>query len=238
MSANKVVEPEKGKNAFTCPRCGAYAKFDWLSLAAAMGVGGGMTQIIHEAAKCHHCGVLTLWAGEQVRRSILGGGGNSVSVHYAYRLVYPAKMTAPEAHVDLPQECADDFEEARQVLDLSPRASAALLRLVTEKLCRQICDVAVPGSSKGKSLNDLIGEMVARGLPATIQQALDSLRVIGNESVHPGKMDIKDNRDVALRLFGLVTVVVEQTITQPKKIAELYGTLPPEKVEGIAKRDN
>jgi hypothetical protein len=233
MSA-KVVEPAKGINAFTCPRCGAFAKFDWLQLGA-LGVGGGLALIKHEAARCHHCGVLTLWAAEEVQNPAINLKPLFQGVNY--RLVYPAKMTAPEAHADLPQECAADFEEARQVLDLSPRAAAALLRLVSEKLCRKICEDAKEGSSVNKSLNDLIKEMVSNGLPLTIQQALDALRIIGNESVHPGTMDIKDDRAIALRLFSLVEIVVEQKITQPKKIAEVYGKLPPDKVAGVAQRD-
>jgi hypothetical protein len=50
-------------------------------------------------------------------------------------------------------------------------------------------------------------------------------------------MDIKDDKATALRLFSLVGIVVEQQITQPKKIAEVYGKLPPIKVEGITNRD-
>jgi hypothetical protein len=83
----------------------------------------------------------------------------------------------------------------------------------------------------------MIRAMVSRGLPVTIPQALDSLRIIGNEAVHPGTMNIKDDKSTALRLFGLVEVVVEQTITQPKKIGELYGILPPDKVVGVVNRD-
>src|SRR6266404_348521 len=130
MSA-KVFEPAKGVNAFNCPRCGAFAKFDWYQLIGTI-PGGAASQIKHEGAKCQHCGVFTLWAAVEVSTS-------PQSIGYEYRLVYPAKMTAPQAHPDLPKECDGDFEEARQVLDLSPRVSAALLRLVAEKLCRRIC---------------------------------------------------------------------------------------------------
>jgi hypothetical protein len=43
----------------------------------------------------------------------------------------------------------------------------------------------------GKNLNTDIGNLVKEGLSVDIQQALDSLRVIGNESVHPGELDLK-----------------------------------------------
>jgi hypothetical protein len=152
-------------------------------------------------------------------------------------MVYPIATTAPAAPEDLPENCQADYGEARRVLDTSPRAAAALLRLVTEKLCRGVCEAAESGSSEGKMLYELIGQMVARGMPKTVQRALDTLRVVGNEGVHPGSMDARDDIDTARRLFGLVEVIVEQTITQPRKIAGLYGPRPTAAVPAISIRD-
>jgi hypothetical protein len=67
--------------------------------------------------------------------------------------------------------------------------------------------------------------------------ALDSVRVIGNEAVHPGQIDLRDTPEIAMSLFGLVNFIVEKMITEPKEIDAFYGALPATKLDQIAKRD-
>jgi Domain of unknown function (DUF4145) len=50
-----------------------------------------------------------------------------------------------------------------------------------------------------------VASLVRKGLSPVVQQALDAVRVIGNEAVHPETLDLKDDRDTATTLFGLVT---------------------------------
>jgi hypothetical protein len=90
---------------------------------------------------------------------------------------------------------------------------------------------------KGTDLNADIAALVKKGLPATIQKALDLVRVIGNEAVHPGSMDLRDDTATAIALFGLVNMIIQNQITHPKEIDSLYGSLPTAKVDGIKKRD-
>lgn len=75
------------------------------------------------------------------------------------------------------------------------------------------------------------------GLPAGVQRALDSVRVIGNEAVHPGQIDFSDTREVATTLFSLVNFIAEKMISEPKAIDAIYSKLPPEKLAAIKKRD-
>jgi hypothetical protein len=70
-----------------------------------------------------------------------------------------------------------------------------------------------------------------------VQQALDVLRIVGNEAVHPGQIDLRDNRETAESLFRLFNLIVDKMISEPKHIAEIYGSLPPEKLKGIEERD-
>ena len=93
------------------------------------------------------------------------------------------------------------------------------------------------GSEIGKNINDDIGKLVAKGLKPEIQRALDIVRVVGNEAVHPGTIDLRDDRDSASKLFGLVNRIAYDMITHPKEIAALYSELPPEKILAIEKRD-
>ncbi|WP_415663473.1 DUF4145 domain-containing protein [Vibrio taketomensis] len=51
-------------------------------------------------------------------------------------------------------------------------------------------------------MNNDIKELVSEGLSPKIQQALDSLRVVGNNAVHPGQINIDDNAEVAYKLLA------------------------------------
>ncbi|TMT87362.1 hypothetical protein E2L06_12515 [Haloterrigena sp. H1] len=46
-----------------------------------------------------------------------------------------------------------------------------------------------------------------------------------------------DDRDTALRLFELVNIIVEFTITKEKLIEEAYSEIPENKKDGIEQRD-
>jgi hypothetical protein len=100
-----------------------------------------------------------------------------------------------------------------------------------QKLCKVL-------GKQGANLNDDIRELVRDGLDKRIQQALDVVRVVGNNAVHPGTIDLQDNRDVASRLFRLVNMIADALITQPKQVGDLYASLVPETVQRqIEKRD-
>jgi hypothetical protein len=86
-------------------------------------------------------------------------------------------------------------------------------------------------------LNDNIGIMVKNGLDEKIQKSLDVLRVIGNNSIHPGQIDFEDSYNTAISLFELVNIIADSMIRQPKKIDEFYTSLPKEKLEGIDNRN-
>lgn len=152
-------------------------------------------------------------------------------VFLAGKVIAPTKSDAPGPAPDMPIDVSADFEEARQIFHLSPRGAAALLRLSIQKLCKDL------GSTQ-RDVNAAIGELVREGrISADLQKALDSVRVIGNEAVHPGVMDLRDDSDTALSLFHLVNFIVEKGISEPKRIATIYASLPPTKLASIAERD-
>ena len=111
------------------------------------------------------------------------------------------------------------YDEARRVGEESARSAAALLRVAVERICKHL-------GEGGKTLNDAIGALVKKGLGVDVQQALDVVRVIGNNAVHPGELDFNDTHDVCIQLFVLVNMIVDGLIVQPKTLSQLFGSLP------------
>jgi hypothetical protein len=85
--------------------------------------------------------------------------------------------------------------------------------------------------------NDDIKYLVEKGLPILVQQALDYCRVIGNNSVHPGEININDSPDIAATLFEMINFIVEDRIAKPKQIEAFYNGLPEGARKAIEKRD-
>jgi Domain of unknown function (DUF4145) len=212
--------PICSSSPFVCPYpdCRVYAQHHW-GIVDQLYVNYGVSRGSRE---CQEDRTVVLALCNSCRRE---------SVFVDGRLLYPLQSGAPAPAKDMPKDVISDFEEARQILPISPRGSAALLRLVVQKLLPHL------GASKPE-INAGIGELVANGtINMQLQQALDSVRVIGNESVHPGTMDMRDDEETALALFGLVNFVVQKAISEPKEIAEIYASLPANKLAGIEQRD-
>lgn len=149
--------------------------------------------------------------------------------------LYPQRdLSIPSPHPDMPEAVRIDYEEAYKVFSVSSRSAAALLRLAIQKLCQEL-------GEKGRNINDDIKSLVRKGLPEHIQQALDIVRVVGNESVHPGELNVQDDPALAHLLFGLVNEIIDDRIgkTKTKKlIRDVYETLPRSKLDGITARDH
>jgi len=257
----KYVQPSVEQTAFNCPHCDALAKQTWF--AAKADVVGNSSKVPglwteQDAAKntfdhienpadraetkalvnrlavgqpfldnenshhgywlanvhisrCFNCDKIALWVYE--------------------RMVWPATEDAPVANPDLPPDVRADFEEAGSILKLSPRGAAALLRLALQKLCAHL-------GQPGKKIDEDIAALVKAGLDKRVQQALDIVRVIGNNAVHPGKIDLNDDRSSAEKLFTLVNLVAEKMITEPKHVEEMYQSLPEGAREAIERRDS
>jgi hypothetical protein len=203
--------PELQKNAFTCPYCNAFAAMQWEQLM----VRSRLKPFF--IATCHRCIKDSLWIDEE------GYGGQF--------MVFPNSSVAPLPNEDLPPECLKDYLEARAIVEKSPRGAAALLRLCVQKL-------AVHLGGDGRNINDDIAHLVKNGLPVRVQQALDVVRVVGNNAVHPGEMNIDDQPKTALALFGLINLIVDNQISQPKHVANLFSELPGGAKNAIDKRDN
>lgn len=202
---------EYAAKQFNClhAECGVFAAQSWDTLKRVR-PGAGYRDTIIKSCKCNHCGRFSYWASEI--------------------LIYPADSTAPPVHENTPEACKADYEEARCIANASPRGAAALLRLAVQKLMVEL-------GEGGKNINGDIGSLVEKGLPIEIQQALDVCRVVGNNAVHPGEIDLKDTPETASALFDLFNVIIEDRIARVAKIKAAYVGLPKGIRDAIDKRD-
>lgn len=213
-------QPEHKKLAFDCPNCGVFSKQIWSTsitiYCTVVNPNGGKNGTQYEVkeistSRCEHCDQHSIWLNS--------------------KMIFPIEGGIEKPNEDMPIEVKEDYLEAKMIVNLSPRGAAALLRLALQKLC-------ISFGEKGKNINDDIKNLVKKGLPEAIQQALDSVRVIGNNAVHPGQIDLKDDYDTAYKMFGFLNVICDILITQPKKIKEFYEYKIPENLrQEIAKRD-
>ena len=146
-------------------------------------------------------------------------------------MVFPICSQIELPNENMPEDVKKIYIEARDVFDKSPRSSCALLRLGIQKLC----DNLVEGD---ENLNDKIGSLVRNGLSEKVQRALDIIRVIGNNAVHPGQISLEDNTEIAKALFKLMNIIVDQMITQVNEINDLYSILPSGVRDAIERRDS
>lgn len=209
------IPAKHGLDAFHCPHRGVYAHQEFVGAMRTMGGAGRLSSAITEidgysVSVCSRCNRALIW--------------------YRDTVVHPSFGSTPAPHPDMPADVAADYEEARLVSELSPRASAALLRLALQKLC-------VTLGQPGKQLDVDIGNLVAQGLDARIQRALDVLRITGNNAVHPGELNFEDGREIVAKLFTLLNTVVQSMITQPREINSLWDAMPEGARNAAERRD-
>lgn len=196
------------RSAFNCPHCNAYANQLWYDLH----FWNGARHPEVENSKicfCGHCKRYSIW--------------------HEWKMIYPEFSGIEPPNSDLDVDIQHDYLEAASIIQKSPRGAAALLRLAIQKLCIQL--------GEGENLNKAIANLVKRGLPVKVQQSLDALRVIGNEAIHPGELDLRDDIEIATSLFRLANFIAEKMITEPKEIEIIYGKIPETKKKQIEERD-
>ncbi|OGB94372.1 MAG: hypothetical protein A3H39_11120 [candidate division NC10 bacterium RIFCSPLOWO2_02_FULL_66_22] len=259
---NKSVPPSIKETAFDCPHCGAYTTQHWFEMCAEQLDREERTPFIPDEQsrkkvlsdkdipaemKAKMQDWFDQWMSGQVfleKRSqarYLYHEAHNVFLSQCYnchrfavwvhdRLLSPPARGGPQANPDLPDHIHRDYEEAQSIVHLSPRGAAALLRLCVQKLCVHL-------GERGKNLDDDIASLVKKGLNPLVQRSLDVVRVVGNEAVHPGVLDLKDDQDTANTLFTLVNLIVDQMVSHPKTVNAIYEKLPESKKAAIAARD-
>src|SRR5579875_604957 len=118
-----------GVPAFLCPLCQVHSQQTWVAALERLPNQIGPYNDLYWSI-CLNCQGRTIW--------------------YRQQLVAPVSSSAPPANPDMPADVMFDFEEARQIVHISPRAAAALLRLCVQKLTKEL-------GATGDNLNRDIG---------------------------------------------------------------------------------
>ena len=205
---------EKQRPSIKCPYCHIFSQMDVQEFhfnQEMVSLGGipHFTSSI-EVRRCIHCGGKFFYENGELK--------------------YPEPAFAvPEK--EMPEDVKILFEEAASISNRSPRAACALLRLAIEQLCNDLNVI-------GDNIDAKIASLVKRGLTEDLQKALDVVRVVGNNAVHPGQIyfDV-DDISTANMLFGLVNIITRRLISEPNSIQSFYNNLPKTIKEHVAKRD-
>jgi Domain of unknown function (DUF4145) len=204
---SKYYPPQYQAKQFHCIQCGVFAKQHWDILS--FGYHSSKESPI-SYCRCEHCGGRSYW--------------------YQTHMIVPAEAPVAPPHPDMPASIIEEYQEARSIFARSPRAAVALLRLAIQKLMSEL-------GEKGENINADIKSLVSKGLPVQVQQAFDFCRVVGNNAVHPGEINLNDTPEMGQHLFSMINFIIEDRITRPKQIAELYAQLPAPAREAVERRD-
>ncbi|MEZ4925557.1 MAG: DUF4145 domain-containing protein [Saprospiraceae bacterium] len=217
---SKEVIPQLGLRAFNCPKCGLLAEQVWSFRvevtyqkinASGKATHGHYFLPDYSFGKCTHCLYISIWHGQ--------------------KMIHPLVGNTPLPNDEMPDEVKKDYLEASSIVNLSPKSASAILRLAVHKLCVHL-------GEKGKNINEDVKSLITKGLPEKMQQAFESVRVIGDNAVYPGQIDIDDDPETAYKLFGFINIIVDMLITQPKKIDQFYELKIPEGIkDSISKRN-
>ena len=157
---------------FECPICGAKSICDIRHMTINQGGVRNDTFML----VCRACNSGSVW--KQYNRVD--------NYNYYLRLVDPLRSDAPPPSPVMPADVRKDYLEASMVSCWSPRAAAALLRLALQKLCRYL-------GEPGDHLDTDIRSMAKKPeFNERLIRAADTLRITGNNAVHPGEMSEDD----------------------------------------------
>ncbi len=153
-----------------CRHCLVEFHDSWVNLTTLKDAGGWFTVAHTTCPACKRLQVTYSRAGPEY-----GFSGARV-------FLYPSAVSREPLDPAVPPEFAKDYVEACNVLDSSPKASAALSRRIMQHVLREKAKVKAPNLDQ-EIQKVLDGNMV----PSHIGESLDAVRTVGNFAAHPIK---------------------------------------------------
>jgi hypothetical protein len=170
-------------------------------------------------SRCYNCKGFTVWVRDRLVFPIRGDElPEIVEVDFreiAEDVQAPAEdVQHSEEDVQEPAEDVDesseDFEEAAAVLNKSPRAAAALIRICIQNMMPLLKET-------GKNLDENISSLVRKGLEAEIQQAMDVLQVIRRNPGHESHVDLRDETAATTRMLESLKEILERRMLKNRE---------------------
>lgn len=204
----KFTLPEFREGRFNCPLCGTYSHMTWGKL------NNGSASTNYYESLCSYCDGNSLWRITEYNDSQFGKIAKNAE------LIFPDNGVAALPEDDMPEDVKSDYIEAARIFSKSPRGAAALLRLGLQKLCKHLGE---DGNNIDKDIRSLASKNI---LPPIIVRIADTVRITGNNAVHPGEMSNEDFDCVAAKMFELLNIIVKKGISEPIELKALYNLTP------------
>lgn len=219
----KHIVPRYLVDVFTCPYCDVTARQKWYGndeavSAHRVSVPGRKDRVLQFYGSVIADDALTEWLFSKCENC------GQIAVWHSDEIVYPFTCPVDEPNPDMPKSVKDRYIEASRVVALSPVSAAALLRLALQLLLKEV----LQGESSGNIYQD-IQKLKSRPIDSSLIKALDIIRISGNESVHPGDLNLNENKNDAFYLFDLLNMICDQFFTQPRKMQDMYEKMPESK---------
>ncbi|EMM6943341.1 hypothetical protein TUM12151_32040 [Morganella morganii] len=226
---SEYVAPTFKGEAYHCPHCNAYSHMLWGDLTSNRAKGYPKV-ISYICATCSHCNKENIWRVTQAVSSS-DSARSFLSRSQDGYMIYPDTTIAPAPSDDMPDDIKKDYLEAASIYQKSPRGAVALLRLGLQKLCVHL-------GGEGKNINADLAKLAEDELVSKkLIRSADIIRIVGNNAVHPGTISDDDFEDVSFKLFALINMIVQQGITEPKEIDNMFWSMPEGPRQAAENRD-
>ncbi|ECL9273680.1 DUF4145 domain-containing protein [Campylobacter jejuni] len=212
---NRYTKPYFEGEAFNCPYCGVYSSMEWDGFYNRY--NNRIKQVEEYSffySTCFSCKRSMIWYLKDENPKIF----------------FPREVAIPPEE-NIPENVKEIYEEASLVLGDSPRASCALLRLALQELMKYLKEnIQIYNGLKNRNINEDIKEIINIGnfyqeQKESLEEAMNSIRLIGNKASHPSELDINDNSEIANILFEMINFIVGEIITKPKEREERLNKL-------------
>lgn len=212
-----------------CPHCNILAHWSWDRYGAfekdrSENRGTGL-----KISCCPNCEEYVIVLEEGELNSI-----DFVDNPFKETMLFPQKSHGMATEY-IPKNLYEEYEEALNVLSISPRASAALTRGLLQRILRE--QFSIEERTLSKEIEKFIQ---MEQIPSYLTDTVDAIRNIGNFAAHPSK-DLSTGEVVQVEkgeaewLIEIIEAMFDFAYVQPQKIEKRKFQLN-EKLEKIGKK--